>query len=432
MGAGRPGDVPFARAGARQPRAPGFAILCLALTALAGPAGVAAAESLGEALEETKLMMNWRLRYEGVDQAGLPEQADALTSRVRAGFETGSWGATSLLGELAWTEDVVDDFNSTTNGQSEYPVVADPGGFVDVNRFALTNRSLERTQLTLGRQRIVLDDSRFVGNVGWRQNEQTYDGVRVEIDAGGAGSGAGAADARVHVDVAYIDQVNRIFGPDSPAGEWEGAIVLANVSKSFAWGKLTGFAYGLDIDEAAALSSDTVGLRLAGSRPAGDLTALYTLSIARQTDAGASPLDYAETYFLAEGGLRVSKVTLALGVEQLSSDGIASVTTPLATLHAFQGWADKFLTTPAAGVDDRFVRVAYQPGARGPFESLSIVGVYHVLDADFGSAHYGDELDVSVAAGFGKLTFTLKYAAYEADELFTDTDKLWLSLDYAF
>lgn len=395
--------------------------IATALIGLTTSGGAFAADTLGEALEETRAMVNWRLRYEGVDQADIPEAADALTSRLRAGFQTGEWGHTSLLGELVWTEDIVDDFNSTINGQTQYPVVADPGSITAVNRFAFTNKSLENTALTLGRQRIILDDARFVGNVGWRQNEQTYDGLRSQTDG-----------ERIDVDLAYITQVNRIFGPDSPAGKWEGDIVLANASHPFSWGTLTAFAYGLDLDDAAALSSDTVGLRLTGSKPLDELTLLYTASFAQQTDAGLNPADFSESYYFLEGGLRISKFTVALGLEQLGSDGTNRVTTPLATLHAFQGWGDKFLGTPAAGIDDSFLRLAYQPGQIGPFESLSLAAVYHEFDADFGSAHYGDEIDFSLAARWNQMTLTLKYAAYEADKLFTDTDKFWVSMDYAF
>ena len=59
-----------------------------------------------------------------------------------------------------------------------YPVVADPESY-EINRLQLTNTSIIDTTITLGRQRIVLDDHRFVGNVGWRQNEQTFDALRV-------------------------------------------------------------------------------------------------------------------------------------------------------------------------------------------------------------------------------------------------------------
>ena len=381
-----------------------------------------AAETLKEALEESKLLVNWRLRYEGVEQTGFAEDADPMTTRIRAGVQTGEWGSTSLLAEIVGVESVSGDYNSTLNGDTQFPVVADPDDIVALNRFAITNKSLENTTLTLGRQRIILDDARFVGNVGWRQFEQTYDGLRAVI---------GGNDS-VKVDLAYISQVNRIFGPDSPAGKFDGDIVLANVSKSFDIGTLTGFAYGVDLEQAAALSTNTVGVRLTGSKPLGGMSGIYTASVAQQTDTGNNTADLSETYFKLEGGLTFGKTTVALGLEQLGSDGVNTVTTPLATLHAFQGWADKFLGTPAEGMDDSYARFAWQGGAAGPFTGISLAAVYHVFDADYGSAHYGDEIDVSLVARTQRASFTLKYATYDADQLFTDTDKVWLSMDYSF
>jgi hypothetical protein len=116
----------------------------------------------------------------------------------------------------------------------------------------------------------------------------------------------------------------------------------------------------------------------------------------------------------------------------LGSNGASAVTTPLATLHAFQGWGDKFLATPATGMEDSYLRFAYQTDAVGPFQSLSVVGVFHDFEADFGSSSYGDEMDLSLVARAGPMTLTVKYAGYDAQSLLTDTDKLWVSMDYAF
>ena len=47
------------------------------------------------------------------------------------------------------------------------------------------------------------------------------------------------------------------------------------------------------------------------------------------------------------------------GYEVLGADDGAALTsfqTPLATLHKFQGWADKFLTTPPNGIREGAVR----------------------------------------------------------------------------
>jgi len=399
-------------------------VIACGVAALAAAGGVrvaAAAETFEQALRESDFIVDMRLRYEGVEQKGFSEDAEALTSRVRAGLQTAPWYKTSFLAEAVWVGDPVDDYNSTTNGNTQYPVVADPADFTAMNRFEVINKSLEHTTLTAGRQRIVLDDQRFVGNVGWRQNEQTFDALRAQI----AGTG-------IKADVAYASQVNRVFGPDSPAGRWHGDVVLANVAKSWKAGTLTVFDYYLDIDEAASQSSNTFGARLAGTKPLGKLRATYALSYATQSDVAKNPTSFTDDYYLVEGGLDIKKFNVGLGYEVLGSNGTAAFATPLATLHVFQGWADKFLTTPTAGIEDGYVKLGYTLGMRGAFKSLSALGWWHDFDAEQTSAHYGSELDVQLVARTEKMALTLKYADYRADVLLTDTTKFWLSVDYAF
>ena len=137
-------------------------------------------------------------------------------------------------------------------------------------------------------------------------------------------------------------------------------------------------------------------------------------------------------YGLVEGGLNFAKFGMGLGYELLGGDGTISFQTPLATLHAFQGWADKFLTTPAAGIEDTYLRLSYPIGKKGKFTSLAATAVFHDYNADAGSLHYGEELDLQFVARTERMAFTAKYADYRADGLLTDTDKLWLSFDYAF
>ena len=120
------------------------------------------------------------MRAEFVDQTPLAEDADAATLRLRAGFESGKAWNTTLLAEGEFVTPFDGDYRAdpARATRTAFPVVADPESY-EVNRLQLTNTALPGTTLTLGRQRIVLDDHRFVGNVGWRQNEQTFDAVRV-------------------------------------------------------------------------------------------------------------------------------------------------------------------------------------------------------------------------------------------------------------
>jgi hypothetical protein len=392
---------------------------CCAIAVMIGTP--ARAQTFEEAVSASKFSVDWRLRQETVDQDGIPNAADAFTSRFRGGLTTGQFHSTALLMEAVFVEAIDEDYNSTLNGNIGYPVVADPSDIAAINRFAFINKSLPKTTLTLGRQRIVLDDHRFVGNVGWRQNEQTYDALR-----------AVRAGERVKMDVTYADQVNRVFGPDSPAGRWHGDVVLTNFALTTPIGTLTFFDYFLDLDDALAASSNTVGARLAGSKPVGSLTGLYTLSHAAQEDVGGNPTSIGEQSYFLEGGLKIAKFTTSLGYEVLSGNGTVSFQTPLATLHAFQGWADKFLTTPVNGIENPYLKLGYETQLGGVFKSVAALVWLHEFNADVGSAHYGDEVDLQLIARTERVTLTLKYAAYEADALFTDTDKFWLSMDYAF
>src|SRR5690606_30123568 len=119
------------------------------------------------------------------------------------------------------------------------------------------------------------------------------------------------------------------------------------------------YAYLIDIKDLAAvgLSSDTYGLRWAGQ--AGE-SIRYTFEYATQSEAGDAPVEYSADYILAEVGgklpLSGASLELKVGYEVLGSDdGNKAFTTPLATLHAFQGWTDRFLATPDAGIEDTYV-----------------------------------------------------------------------------
>src|SRR5690606_32735710 len=122
--------------------------LAAGICALAATGAAWPAETIEQALREADFVVDLRLRYEGVDQDGFAQKADAVTSRLRVGFETAPVANTTLLVEAVSIEDFVDDYNSTVNGATQYPVVADPSDFAAINRFAITNKSLPNTTLT--------------------------------------------------------------------------------------------------------------------------------------------------------------------------------------------------------------------------------------------------------------------------------------------
>jgi Alginate export len=383
--------------------------------------GIAACAS---AHAELKPIVDTRLRYESVEQDGMAQTAEAMTLRARLGFESGKVWGTALLAEGELVRPLVEDYNSTTNGNSAYPVIADPRSS-EVNRLQLTNSSLPLTTVTLGRQRIVLDDHRFVGNVGWRQNEQTFDAIRV----------VNKSVPHLTLDVTYLDQVNRVFGRDSAQGRYYGDSVLANVSYEMAPGKLTAFAYRVAIDPITGVpgavrdASETFGLRFAGGRTIDAVKLSYVASYAAQQETAGNPLSFDLDYYLGALNAAYGPYSLGAGVEILEGNGAKGFTTPLATLHMFQGWADKFLATPANGIDDRYMTAGVSRQWAG-LELLSIVASYHSYAAEHGSKHYGSEADLQAQAKWRRLTGTLKYANYRAASLLTDTTKWWLQVEY--
>ena len=196
-----------------------LAAFAFSISAAAAHAG--GLEPIGGAFGETKFILDTRLRMEKVDQDGVANDADAVTLRMRLGFETGKAWNTALLVEGAGNVPIEDNYrpDPAVPTMTAYPVVADPENYV-LNRLQLTNTSLPGTTITLGRQRLVLDDQRFVGNVGWRQNEQTFDALRV----------VNKSVKNLTLDATYLDRVNRVFGEDSPQGEYKGDNVLLNAS----------------------------------------------------------------------------------------------------------------------------------------------------------------------------------------------------------
>ncbi len=371
-----------------------------------------------------------RLRYEHVDQEGLPEEkADALTVRARAGLVATS-GALSATIVGQGTLAIVDDYYDGLNGAATRPTVADPENVaLYVAQVQYRNKAVT---LTAGRQKITLDDERFVGNVAFRDNAQTFDALR----------GEWAPAKGLKLDVAYAWSVRTIWGfqgTDARQQAVSGDNVFANLSYVTPIGAFTGFAYLVDQDEAAVqafrLSSHTYGLRLAGARPLSKTAKLgYQFSYARQSDAHRNPNNYSAEYWLADATLDVKGWKLNAGYEVLgTSNGfpLTSFQTPLGTNFKFQGWADKFLTTPANGIRDLYVGGGYGWKQLGPLSGVALSASWHRFDSDRLDQHYGNEIDLLASAKVKGTSLSIRYAHYDAGMMSSDTDKLWFQADWA-
>lgn len=404
------------------------AVLTVGATmALATPAAAQPAEEQPAAERlEIKPVLDTRARYEHVEQGSL--DADAVTLRVRAGAEA-RYRSLSLLGEGEATVAPVNPYNAfpfpIAGERQRRPgqaVVPDPEN-AEVNRLQLQYRH-GHNAVTAGRQRIDLDNQRWVGSVGWRQNEQTFDALRGEAKLGPAA-----------FDVTYAVSQRTVFGIDAgPRTALDGDFVFAGASaKSGAVsGKL--FAYLLDYDEPAfiAASSQTFGGFLVANLPLARFdVAEVRAAYARQFDYGSNPADYAADYWSLEASGKLARFEVRGGIETLGSDRGRAVQTPMATLHKFNGWADAFLTTPPEGLQDLHLSVARMfdgikalPGLRAG------VSLHRFRSAD-GHIAYGKELDASLGMRIGLMVVLLKYARYEAESFGTDTGKFWLQFEAA-
>ena len=394
-------------------RIAGGALLAASLTT------PATADDFTAALVGGKASADIRLRYEGVDQDNALKVANAITVRARLGYQTGEFhGFGAFLEAAQLTALGGDEYNSTTNGKTAYSVVADPE-FTEINQAYLSYSGIADTVLKYGRQRLVLDNHRFIGNVGWRQNEQTYDAFTV----------VNRSLAQTTVTAGYIYNVNRVFSDESPVGNFRMNSPIFNV-KYDGWraGTLVGYGYLLDFDDLPANSTRTFGLRFAGGMPFGDdLKALYTLEYASQSDYRSNPADFNLNYYLAEGGINTGRFTAKLGYELLSGNGSKAFQTPLATLHAMNGWADQFLVTPADGLKDAYI------SASTDVVGVKLSGAYHDFRAEKGGTRYGTEWDLVATKAIGEhYSIGAKFAAYRAKDFSVDTDKLWLWTEARF
>jgi hypothetical protein len=394
-----------------------------AIGALVLPAGAQA--------QDIKPLFDARLRWENVDQDGFSRQADAATFRLRAGADltSGDW---SLLAEGEATGAPIGRYDNGFNNKVQYPIVADPEN-IELNRLQLQYRGLRKALVTFGRQRINIEDQRYVGAVGWRQNEQTFDAVRLEY--------GDAKDLRA--DLIYSWSVRTIWGIDGRDARQQaigGNNVFAVVSHPTPVGTLSGFAFLVDQDEAAVqgyrLSSKSLGVRLAGTRQIASMAKVsYALSHARQSDWRRNPNDYHASYWLAEAGVELGAARFGLGHERLGADRglpLTSFQTPLATLHKFQGWADKFLTTPPNGIRDSYASAGYGWKKVAGVDAINAGIIHHRFRSDRLGIHYGNEWDAMLSAQKGRWTATAKLAAYGADAFATDARKIWLQLEWAY
>lgn len=394
-----------------------------------------------------KLILEVRARYETVDQthtATLLDKANAFTIRTRLGWETAEWKGLKGLVEFEdvrqagpehYAVNVPGAATPPLNGadKARYPVVNDPD-VTELNRAQLTWTPSAALQVTAGRQRILLDDQRFVGNVGWRQDEQTFDAVRADVALG-----------RFKATYAYVTHINRILGE---LRDWDSDSHLFNATWSPAEAlRLQGFVYALDFGNSAINSSITKGVKASGKAWLGLYQLAYNATWARQSDYHHNTPDFSLDYFGADLAATFDIYTAKVSYESLEGDGTRGFTTPLATVHAFNGWSDAFVSPGGNksfvdGLEDLNVSLNVKPRFRATyFFNTDLVARYHDFDDQRTGANLGHEWDLQFTAAITtKLSVQLKYADFQRVKTVpvgtaappASRTKTWLTLEYKF
>ena len=417
--------------------------------------GAAHAElPLSAIIAQGRAVIDVRARFESVDDASRALDANAGTVRARLGYETGYWNNLQVGFDFdqVWTVGGA-TYNSTRNGKTGYPVVLDPG-MTALNRLQITYASDFDTKVTLGRQRLVIGNQRFVGNVGWRQHEQTYDAI----------SAVNSSLEDLTFTYAFLHRVNRVGGPNIPVPSTTGpaATGQANYLKSDSHVmdavytgldgfRLEAYAFLLGVGPpsyataapqqlaVARLDTATYGGRADYTFPINEeVTGKLTGEFARQTNYANNPVAFSLNYWLGEASVSYAGLTGLVGYELLEGNGTIGFATPLATLHAFNGWADMFLVTPANGLKDLYVRASYTlPADFLEMKSLTGIVTYHDYTTDNLAAGIGSEWNVSAELAVdNNVSFLAKYAVYEGAGApfggFASKSIVWLQAAYRY
>jgi len=423
-----------------------------------------------DAIKGGKNLSSFRLRYEHVDQDGngqapktaVPlKDAEGLTLRSLVGWQTAPFHNFSFGVQLIGVTKLVDNYNDRKNnvnepGREEYPFIVDPN-FFDVNQAYIDWTGIKNTKFRLGRQQLNLDNVRFIGDIGFRQVMQVFDGVSV----------LNKSIPDTEVFLAHFEEVTQITTKQR-GGDLDIANLKYRISPTeslVGYGYLSNFAdlgFGNGWFGPAALnapvgttnananqSNKTFGLRLDGIHPFNpNLRALYTAEYAKQTDYSGGDDRIDAHYYKLGGGVGIDNFSIRADHETLSSnDGKYAFQTPFGTNHLFQGWVDKFLTTPKEGIKDNFVTATYKYG------DFLFYTDYHVFnsDEDFNQVgggkgdRYGKEWNAAVTYNYSKNIMTkIEYGKYSEDDQYRasatanaalrirDTEKLWLTAMYTF
>jgi hypothetical protein len=335
-----------------------------------------------------------RARYEFADVDGF-DPSHAFTTRERLGVKTKAWNGFSAMLEGEFLQALVDDYHAGAPGADPFDpsnsLIADPENH-ELNQAFLQYEGFDTT-VKIGRHRIIYDNSAFVSNGSWRQNEQTFDAI----------SFSNQSVADLTLDYAYVNQVNRLFGSAADAPLVAGPPPFGNVqdlaanvhlfNASYAGIEgitLGSYAYIMDFQNKENWNNNTFG-----ASAKGDLLGLTLYGeLAWQDDAGYAANDDAlYTHVTATKTLGVQTITV--GIEHLD----AGFKLPLGTSHPFNGYADSFVAGRVEGTHNGLTDI-YVSHTMPLFCGIKWFNALHAFGDNGFSSGYGWEYDSMLTKKF--------------------------------
>ncbi|MYD44166.1 MAG: hypothetical protein F4W90_09795 [Gammaproteobacteria bacterium] len=387
-----------------------------------------------EVCDDERFDASVRIRYANIDD-NVNQNANALTASVHITLRTPDLNGFSATLTTEHVNDFgIDSYNDGgTNGQVQYAAEVDPSGTeLDEGFIQYAN---EDWRVRWGRQYIDFGTGpqRFISSVRWRQNYQTFDALTVDSQV----------NDKLHVEGAIFEKVYRVIGRDHPnraAREWD--MDGFGIHSTYAITpkvNLEGYALNLDFVDNDLLSARTLGLKLDGD--CGFVNGSCVIDLATQSPLSDSVADYNVQYLhttieipFANFAKQNTSGSVAFRATLLEGDGENSFKTPLAALHAFAGWSDRFLVnTPTVGLTDIQLRLAEK------LLGWDVQANLHHLRAsrETEERKFGNEIDLLASRTLGKYKWLFKLAHFQGNEDWrphsygTNVTKAWVSVEFA-
>ncbi|MBN2817266.1 MAG: hypothetical protein JXQ67_11330 [Campylobacterales bacterium] len=406
----------------------------VAVAALMSSANLMAAEDGLNIFSDIKLKGEIRPRYEVADvKDNGVEKGQAFTARTHLAVTAGLLEVQGLSATVGIQ--TVNNFGYTnySPASTNYDKILDPQAAM------LSEASVDyvagKTAIHAGRSQLNLDNQRFIGTVGWRQLERSYDTLAV----------TNTDVENLELMAAYLYGYAGVGGTTTT--ETSSVILHA---KYKVMDELTITAY----DYMIGSSNDTLGIALTGNATLEGVKLDYRAEYAMQSDPTmeyrVKDVKADATYYNLDLGTNISGILAGVNYEFLSgtngTDGKTNFNPAFGTNHKFNGWADVFFvgnTGPTGGLKDFNLRLGYTAAGLG-----KILAMYHDFKSDVAmtagsgtSDNLGSEIDVvytNAIPGVKGLAGLLKFASYSKGDVTSfanatkDKQVAWAQLDYKF